>query len=70
MTELRTTARTPGFLAKFNEKTGTVILVSTAADEIPPGTGSVLDVIGEKVPGSEIALSSIMIIDANRKRIE
>jgi hypothetical protein len=70
MTEVRTTSRTEGFLAKFNEETGIVILVSTAADEIPPGKGSVLDVIGEKVPGSTVSLTRIMIVDKDRKQIE
>ena len=70
MTEVRTTSRTAGFLAKFNEETGIVILVSTAADEIAPGTGPVLEILGEKVPDTEVSLSKIMIADRDRKLIE
>ena len=70
MTEVRTASRTAGFLAKFNEETGIVILVSTAADEIAPGTGPVLEILGEKVPDTEVSLSKIMIADRDRKLIE
>jgi hypothetical protein len=70
MTEVRTASRTAGFLAKFNEKTGIVILVSTAADEIAPGKGSVLKILGEKVPDAEVSLSKVMIADRDRKLIE
>ena len=67
MTEVRTTSRTAGFMVKFNEETGIVILVSISGDEIPPGNGLVAEVIGEKVPGSEAHLSDIMIADRNRQ---
>lgn len=70
MTEVRTASRTSGFLAKFNEETGIVILVSTAADEIAPGKGPVLKILGEKVPDAEVSLSKIMIADRDRKLIE
>jgi hypothetical protein len=70
MTEVRTATRTAGFLAKFNEETGIVILVSTAADEIAPGKGPVLKILGEKVPDAEVSLSKIMIADRDRKLIE
>lgn len=70
MTEVRTSSRTPGFLAKFNEETGIVILVSTVADEIAPGKGPVLTLMGEKVPDAEVSLSKVMIADTERKLIE
>ena len=70
MTEVRTASRTAGFLAKFNEETGIVILVSTAADEIAPGKGPVLKILGEKVPDAEVSLSKIMIAGTDRKLIE
>ena len=70
MTEVRTASRTAGFLAKFNEETGIVILVSTAADEIAPGKGPVLNILGEKVPDAEVSLTKIMIADSDRKLIE
>jgi len=70
MTEVRTASRTAGFLAKFNEETGIVILVSTAADEIAPGKGPVLKILGEKVPDAEVSLSKIMIAGTDRNLIE
>ena len=70
MTEVHTASRTAGFLAKFNEETGIVILVSTAADEIAPGKGPVLKILGEKVPDTEVSLTKIMIADSNRNLIE
>jgi len=70
MTEVQTASRTEGFLAKFNEETGIVILVSTAADEIAPGKGPVLKILGEKVPDAEVSLTKIMIADSDRKLIE
>lgn len=70
MTEVRTASRTAGFLAKFNEETGIVILVSTAADEIAPGKGAVLKILGEKMPNAEVSLSKIMIADRDRNLIE
>lgn len=70
MTEVRTASRTAGFLAKFNEETSIVILVSTAADEIAPGEGPVLKILGEKMPDAEVSLSKIMIAGTDRKLIE
>jgi len=66
ITEVRTTARTAGFLAKFNEANGTIIIISTTADEIAPGAGAVAEVICEKAPGSELKLSDIKL--ASRER--
>jgi hypothetical protein len=54
-------------LAKFNEETGIVIIVSTAGDEIAPGKGPVAEVIGEKIPGEEPSLSQVMLADTNRQ---
>ena len=65
--EVRTTTRTAGFFAKFNEETGIVIIVSTAGDEIAPGKGPVAEVIGEKIPGEEPSLSQVMLADTNRQ---
>ena len=70
MTEVRTASRTEGFMAKFNEDTGIVIVVSTAAEEIPPGKGPVLKILGEKLPDAEVSLSKIMLVDRDRKLIE
>ena len=67
MTEVRTTSRTAGFLAKFNDETGVVIIVSTAADEIAPGEGLIAEIIGKKVPGSDISLSGVKLADTNRQ---
>ncbi len=67
VTEVRTTSRTAGFLAKFSEETGIVIIVSTAADEIAPGKGIIAEIVGKKVPGSDISLSGIKLADRNRQ---
>jgi len=48
ITEVRTTPRTAGFLAKFNEASGKVIVVSTAGDKIAPGTGLIAEIICDK----------------------
>jgi hypothetical protein len=65
ITEVRTTKRTAGFLAKFNEKNGAVILVSTSDDRIAPGKGSIGEIICDK-PGSA-QLSGIRIAGSNRE---
>jgi hypothetical protein len=46
--EVRTTPRTPGFLAKFNEASGKVILISTAGNKIAPGTGLIAEIVCDK----------------------
>ena len=58
-TEVRTTSRTAGFLADFNEKSGIVILVSTSGKEIVPGTGLIAEIICDK--GGSASLSEIKI---------
>lgn len=65
ITEVRTTKRTAGFLAKFNEKNGIVILISTSDDKIAPGNGSIAEVICDK-PGSA-QLSGVKIAGSNRE---
>ena len=65
ITEVRTTKRTAGFLAKFNEKNGKVILLSTSGDKIAPGKGSVAEIICDK-PGAA-TLSGVKIVGPNRE---
>ena len=60
ITQVRTTDRTKGFLAKFNEQNGKVILLSTAGDEIAPGKGAVLEVVCDKPDAA--ALSGVKIV--------
>lgn len=48
ITEVRTTGRTKGYLAKFNEKNGMVIILSTAGEEIQPGKGAVAEIVCDK----------------------
>jgi len=45
MTEVRTTARTAGFICKFNEANGMVLMVSATGDEIAVGSGSICDIV-------------------------
>jgi len=58
-TEVRTTSRTAGFLADFNEKSGIVVLLSTSGKEIAPGTGLIAEIICDK--GGSASLSEIKI---------
>ena len=60
ITEVRTTDRTKGFLAKFNEQNGKVILLSTTGDQIAPGKGAVAEIVCDK-PGSAV-LSGVKIV--------
>ena len=59
VTEIRTTSRTTGFLTKFNEESGIVIMVSTAGDKIAPGTGLIAEIVSDK--GGSANLSGIKI---------
>ena len=65
ITEVRTTERTAGFLAKFNEKNGSVILLSTSGDKVAPGEGSIAEIICDK-PGSA-QLSGVKMAGSNRE---
>ncbi|MBW1856204.1 MAG: hypothetical protein JRJ00_16300 [Deltaproteobacteria bacterium] len=67
ITEVRMTKRTAGFLAKFNEKNGTVIVISTTGDNIAPGKGLIAEVICDK-PGSA-QLSGIKMAGSNREQL-
>ena len=67
MTEVKTTSRTTGFLAKFNEKAGIVIIVSTTGDEIAPGSGAIVEIVGERTPEAEIGLTNTMIVGKDKK---
>jgi hypothetical protein len=60
ITQVRTTDRSKGFLAKFNEQNGKVILLSTAGEEIAPGKGAVLEVVCDKPDAA--ALSGVKIV--------
>ena len=60
ITEVRTTDRTKGFLAKFNEQNGKVIILSTAGDRVAPGKGAVAEIVCDK-PGSAV-LSEVKIV--------
>ncbi|MDX1779548.1 MAG: hypothetical protein R3339_11760, partial [Thermodesulfobacteriota bacterium] len=60
ITQVRTTDRTRGFLAKFNEQNGKVVLLSTAGEEIAPGKGAVLEVVCDKPDAA--ALSGVKIV--------
>ena len=44
ITDVRTTARTEGFLATFDQKSGTVILAGISGQTIAPGNGPVVEI--------------------------
>ena len=48
ITEVRTTTRTEGFLAKFNKESGIVIMISTSGGKVAPGTGLIAEIIGDQ----------------------
>ena len=45
ISEIRTTERTKGYLTKFNEATGIIILVDMSGKKIPPGKGPIAEVV-------------------------
>ena len=69
LTEVRTTSRTKGFLVKFNEKSGIVVLVSLTTDEIAPGKGAIAELIGEHSKGASISLSDVNIVGRDRAQL-
>ena len=58
--EVRTTSRTEGFLAEFNEKNGKVILLSLSGNKIGQGNGPILEIICDKADSAR--LSGIKIV--------
>lgn len=62
ITEVRPTGRTKGFLAKFNEKTGVVLMASISGNNIPAGKGSIAVIICDNPKGA--ALSGVTVVEA------
>lgn len=60
ITEIRTTSRTEGFLASFNEDNGKVILASLSGGEIPTGKGLIAEILCDN--GGSASLSEIKIV--------
>jgi hypothetical protein len=60
ISEVRTTDRTKGFLAKFNEKNGKVIILSTAGDEIAPGKGAIAEIVCDKPASAKLVDGKIV----------
>ena len=54
ITEVRTTGRTKGFLAKFNEQNGKVIILSTAGEEIASGKGAITEIVCDKPASAKL----------------
>ena len=71
LTEVRTTSRTPGFLAKFNEENGIVLVLSLTDEEVAPGTGLIAEIIYEKppAPGSAVSIADIKIVGRAREEL-
>jgi hypothetical protein len=59
ISEIRTTDRTKGYLTKFNEATGILILVDMSGKKISAGTGPIAEVVCDN-PGSA-SLSDIKL---------
>ena len=64
-TEVRTTSRTAGFIAKFNEKNGRVIMVSSSGGAITPGKGAIAEIICDNPKSAR--LSEIKIAGSKRE---
>ena len=71
LTEVRTTTRSAGFLAKFNEENGIVVMVSLTKEEMPAGKGPIAELVYQKAPpsGSAISLSAVKIVGSNREEL-
>ena len=59
ISEIRTTERTKGYLTKFNEATGILILVDMSGKKIPPGTGPIAEIVCDNP--SSASLSDIKL---------
>ena len=60
MSEIRTTARSKGFLADFNKDAGKVVILSTSGDKIAPGSGLIAEVVCTKI--ASVSLSEIKLV--------
>ena len=60
ISEVRTTDRTKGFLAKFNEKNGKVIILSTAGVEIAAGNGAIAEIVCDKPAAAKLVDGKIV----------
>ena len=59
-TEVRTTSRTEGFVAQYNEKNGTVILISVSGNTIAPGTGPIAEVVSNSTGPASLSKTTIV----------
>ncbi len=55
ITDIRTTARTVGYLAKFNEAPGIIIRVDMSGKKIPPGTGPIAEIVCDKAGSARLS---------------
>ena len=58
MSDVRTTPRAEGFLARYNEKNGTVVLVSLTGKKIAPGSGPIAEIVCDN-PSAQITNKKI-----------
>ena len=59
ITALRTTPRSDGFMANFNQESGVVIMLSLSGNKIAAGTGAIAEIICEE--GGSPTISDIKI---------
>jgi hypothetical protein len=55
ISEIRTTERTKGYLTKFNEATGIIILVDMSGKKIPPGKGPIAEVVCDNARSASLS---------------
>jgi hypothetical protein len=55
ITDVKTTGRTKGFLPKFNEETGMVMLINMSVGQIEVGNGSIAEVVCDKTDSASLS---------------
>jgi delta 1-pyrroline-5-carboxylate dehydrogenase len=55
MNEIRTTARSKGFLADFNKEAGKVIILSASGDKIASGSGLIAELVCDKIDSASLS---------------
>lgn len=66
--DVRTTARTEGFFAKLDEKSGNVLLFHPSRETIAPGSGPIVEIVATN--GGSVQLTPVLIADENGHAIK
>ena len=55
LADVRTTSRTEGFSPQYNEKNGTVVLISLSGDMIQPGSGPIAEIVSSNTDSTSLS---------------